>query len=515
MRSFVPIPAIVLLLAVGYSQSPSPTPAQQTGEVYQSQSVIRATTRLVVLDVVATDEKGQPVQDLKADHFTVLEDGKPQSLIGFSFQHPAVAVANARQLAPGVVSNAPAYTDASSMNVILLDAINTDFSSHAYAQEMLIKYLDANPRIQPTAVYALDAKLNLLHDFTTDTRALRDVLAHYKPSGPAHIATVEAAAAAVFSQRGSFQASAQGRGMAFGAMRFMARSLSGYPGRKNLIWVSEGFPLNLFPEATMGDGVLVTEDYSPIVEQIADELMSAQVAVYPIDAAGVTMADRFPALTAMKSMAERTGGKTFYNRNDIDLGVRTSIDDGSTYYTMEYYPQNKNWDHKFRRIEVKVNRPGVKLQYRDGYFGIPPYREGGDVVASAFSRALDVDAPSSTGVLFQASVPISPDKPGKVAVKFAIDPHTVAFERNGDGSRHAALNCVVWAYPNGKGDPLRAEGGTINANVTPEVYEQIMKSYIPCERTLDLKRGSYTLRLGVLDRTTSLIGSLSQKIAVP
>lgn len=52
----------------------------------QSQTVLRATTRLVILDVVATDEKGQPVADLKAEDFTVLEDGKPQQLIDFGFQ---------------------------------------------------------------------------------------------------------------------------------------------------------------------------------------------------------------------------------------------------------------------------------------------------------------------------------------------------------------------------------------------------------------------------------------------
>lgn len=498
---------VFALVIAGYSQSPQ----VQAGPIYQSQTVLRATTRLVVLDVIATDAQGHPITDLKAENFKVLEDGKEQDLIGFSFQRPSV-VPQTRQLPPGVISNFPGYTSASSLNVILLDAINTDFSNHAYAQDMLIKYLETNPTIQPTAVFALEGKMRLLHDFTTDTKALRDVLAHYKPEGPTHIADVYSAAAAVFSQRGSYQTSAQGRVAAFSGMRFLARALAGYPGRKNLIWLSEGFPLNLFPEALMGEGVLATENYSGISEQIADELMNAQIAVYPIDAAGVSMSDRFPAQTAMRSMAERTGGKTFFNRNDIDVGVRTSIDDGSTYYTLEYYPRNHIWDHKFRNIEVKIDRPGVKLQYRRGYFGVPPMRDGENTAVANFSRALDVDAPFSTGVLFQASVAPAP---GKVVVKFAIDPHTIAFQGAADENRSAALNCVVWAYPNGKGDPVRAEGHTINANVKPEVYEQIMKSYLPCERTLELKRGNYTLRLGVLDRNTSLIGSLIEKIAVP
>src|SRR5262249_14481212 len=152
----------------------------------------RSTTRLVVLDVVATDDKGQPVRGLKAEDFAVTEDGKPQEIIDFSFHTPGpLKVVPAT---PNVISNISPFSGHSCLNVILLDAINTDFSNHAYAQEMLIKYLNGGPAIQPTAVYALEGRLKLLHDFTTDTRALSDVLNHYNPGGPTHIPTVDAAA---------------------------------------------------------------------------------------------------------------------------------------------------------------------------------------------------------------------------------------------------------------------------------------------------------------------------------
>src|SRR5207253_1708927 len=151
--------------------------------------------------------------------------------------------------------NAPGYTGNSCLNIILLDAINTDFSNHAYAQEMLIKYLGASPTIQPTAVYALEQHLRLLHGFTTDTKELREVLAKYRPMNtPTHLPTVEAAASP-FQRRGSFQASPLGRLAAFEGMAFLAHSLAGYPGRKNLIWISEGFPVNLFPESLMEFGI--------------------------------------------------------------------------------------------------------------------------------------------------------------------------------------------------------------------------------------------------------------------
>ena len=415
--------------------------------------------------------------------------------------------------ASNILSNAPQFSSTSCLNVILLDAINTDFSNHAYAQDMLVKYLETNPAIQPTAVFALDSKLTMLHDFTTDTAALREVVAHFKPQGPTHIADVYAAASP-FSRRGSYQVTPQGRQLTAKSMLFLARSLGGYPGRKNLLWLSEGFPINLFPDFNAGEGVMTVEDYSPMAERIADELMNAQVALYPIDAAGVAINDRFPAHTAMEGMAERTGGKTFYNRNDIDLGIRTSIDDGSTYYTLEYYPQNRVWDTKFRRIELKVNRPHAKLSYREGYYALGPIGGSSESVTDTFSRALDRDAPSSASVLFQAGVvQPSAQTQNKVVVNFGIDPHTLAFEKQGDDLQHARISCVVWAYP-AKGDPVRAEGDS-SAAIKDDVYQKIMHSYFPCQRSLSLKPGHYTLRLGVLDETTDLIGTMTTQVNVP
>lgn len=502
-------PALVYPQADSANQSGA---TQKKEPVYQSPTVLRATTRLVVLDIVALDEKGQPIPDLKADDFTVLEDGKPQRISDFSFHHPVAASAPARQLAPNVISNAPQFSSNSCMNVILLDAINTDFSSHAYAQDMLVKYLESSPTIQPTAVFALEGKLSMLHDFTTDTKVLRDVVAHFFPQGPEHIPDVYSAASP-FQRRGSFKANPRAREITAKAMLFLSRSLGGYPGRKNLIWLSEGFPINLFPDVQAGDGIMVVEDYSPLAERIADELMNAQVALYPIDAAGVSINDRFPARTAMMSMSERTGGKTFYNRNDIDTGIRTSIDDGSTYYTLEYYPQNRVWDAKFRRIELKLTRPHARLNYRQGYYALGPTGGSDRSVSDSFSQALDRNAPTSAAILFQAGVVLpSAQTQGKVLVNIGIDPHTLVFEQQSDNLRHAKITCVVWAYP-AKGDPVRAEGES-NAALKEDVYQQMMRSYFPCQRSLALKPGEYTLRLGVLDETTNLIGTTTTQVSV-
>ena len=107
-------------------------------------TTLRTNTRLVVVDVVATDSKGQPVTDLKPADFTLLEDGKPQKISGFNFEHPGAAPAAVvqAQLPASVVTNAPKF-ESNSLNVILFDTVNGEFAEHAYARDQLLKFLNA------------------------------------------------------------------------------------------------------------------------------------------------------------------------------------------------------------------------------------------------------------------------------------------------------------------------------------------------------------------------------------
>ena len=74
----------------------------------------------------------------------------------------------------------------------------------------------------------------------------------------------------------------------------------------------------------------------------------------------------------MYAMAEDTGGQAFVNTNDLTQAVSKAISNGSNYYTLTYSPSNMDWDARFRAIKVKVDQPGVKLTYRNGYFAVDP-----------------------------------------------------------------------------------------------------------------------------------------------
>jgi VWFA-related protein len=531
MRSLSSFLAFVLLLFFLPSRNML---AQNTQEgVYQSQTVFRANTRLVVVDVVATDNKGQPVKDLHAQDFTVLENGTQQKVSDFIFHHPGESEALPQpKLAPNVVSNTPQFRSGS-LNVILFDFVNGDLTAHAYAKDQLVQFLNSGELGQPLAIFALQRQVKLLHDFTTDSAALKESVQHYKPPVQSNQTESFESRESAFSNQGNYHTNERDIETTLNQLNVLAKILKGYPGRKNLIWLSESFPLSLFPETTLKNSNGLAEkggafdtlqnsapfkSYAALVRKVADALMDAQVAVYPVDAGALGRDSHLAAQHTMNDVAAWTGGEAFINRNDLAASMQTSVDDGSTYYTLEYYPSNKKWDGEFRSIRVKADRPGVKLRYRLGYYAVDPEKENkdeADKLAETVSRAMEFDTPSYTAVRFQAGVLPPSEKSKKVVVNFAVDPHTVTFAHGADGLEHARVGCVVWAYGKDKEKPAMAKEVTQNAGLKPEVYKQLLSQYFPCKQAIDLKPGTYTLRLAVIDRTTNQIGTANAPVTVP
>jgi len=544
--------SVLVVPFLAHSQSPSP---QKGGASRETANTLKASTRLVVVDVVAVDRDGAPVADLAIDDFTVSEDGVAQKIAAFGYQRPAGLTATASPFPPNVFSNAPQYRT-SSLNVILLDGLNGEFASRAYAREQLLKYLEAHPSIPPTALYGLENKLKLLHGFTTDSKELADAVREFKPQVMNRISTVYATASP-FTQHGDVQSNDVSIMNTLSALDLLAQSLAAYAGRKNLVWLSEAFPETLFPDLFPGNspnaisasrdpgaalpdgamGVSLTPmqaaqaqsssgggtshvggaEYAALVRRVAEELASAQVAVYPIDAAGVGKISRVSGLATMRQMAERTGGKTFANQNDLDFSIGRSLEDGAAYYTLAYYPENKIWDGRFRQIQVATTRPGVSLRHRVGYYASDPgaaLPENATMkkLSEEFARALAWDAPDATAVLFRATV--APGAGQKTTVSFAIDPHTLKFEETPDGVQHARVSCAVVVY-SAKGVPVKEELNNMISKVQADQFQKLMNGSFPCQVTLGLNPGKYVLRVGVTDRASRRMGSTTASVTVP
>ncbi len=576
------LPAVfaIILISIGtQSQTaspnpPAPTAPQQASPNYETATVLKAITRLVVVDVVATNNKGEAITDLKSEDFTVLEDGAEQKVRAFNLQMPVHEPPQDAQqlakLADNVSTNIPRYNVNNALNVILLDALNTGLGNQAYMRDEMLRYLKTIPTGQPVAVYTLGRKLTLLQDFTSDPEILRKAALNLKaessrlqenplggtgaqilPTGFVDAGLVPAQMVANmdrFLKEETGQMQDMRVTITLEALRSIARALAGYPGRKNLLWISEAFPLDVNPEAALIGPA--PHSYTSDLARVADNLIDAQVAVYPIDARGLTNSPTFdPASTGvdqlgrsmganggrlqssissgdedlmsahatMQEMAEKTGGRAYYNRNDLDAAIRSGIADGSTYYTLAYYPENKDWNGKFRKIQVKAKRPGVKLRYRLGYFAVDPKSfatQNAKLQVALFNEAMNIDYPISTGLHFMAGV-IQPSEStqNKLRLNFAIDPHALSIDNGADGVRHATVECGVAVYDE-KGKFLTMAVNVFKAEMTTEIYTRVMKSQLPCQHLIDLKPGKYLLRLGVRDAQTGLIGTSNARVTI-
>jgi VWFA-related protein len=234
----------------------------------------RTNTRLILVDVVVTDRKGEPVTALKAEDFTVEENGKKQkvSILVPPGAAPQVASTPAP---PGILSNRPEHVGPAGIpTVLLLDATNSPFKEQAYARLQMLKYAAEQEQSgRPIAVVALTDRLHVLQQFTSDPQVLVTAIKNFKPeeqilqpgAGPAPTAVppdmagpgtfgiqllIAQTEVAGFANLQAGHDIERRTLITIEAMRSLARMLGGLPGRKNVVWLTANFPFDLKPVAS-------------------------------------------------------------------------------------------------------------------------------------------------------------------------------------------------------------------------------------------------------------------------
>ena len=347
--------------------------------------------------------------------------------------------------------------------------------------------------------------------------------------------------------------------MTLEAISEVARYLAAVPGRKNLIWFAGDFPVPIFPR--FDQKMQMTDNTIPIsqVLKAADLVTKARVAIYPVYAGGMMVenvvsadnvgagsavsvgrmgstspmgaytsehSERADVTTLMNQIASDTGGKAFYNTNDLDTAIGRSLADGSQYYTLVYSPENKKMDGQFRKIEVKVAGAKVKLSYRRGYNADEEMvrAQDGKADENPLRRELTHGMPNTTQILFSAHVvPMSPQpEPGSKkagmnpaltgpTTRYSIDLrilcNDVKLEEGANGIHQGAVTVGLMGWDS-KGKALNWEEGTQNMALKPETYASAQKSGIPAYMEVDLPNTDLYIKLGVEDVATGKTGTL-------
>lgn len=539
-------------------------------------TTLHVEARTVVVDVVATDARDQPVQDLGIRDFQVLEDGRPQQIAYFEAHMAAPAkLEPAEKLPPGIFSNAPVTAPADAVNLILMDALNTPLRDQVFVRQAMEKYLDTTAPGASLAMFALDARLRLVQGFTSDIAALRTAidspLAHPQLSPLLNTAQDNANDQQVIQQieqagiqEGSLRANPLSNApanplsstavgnvafarqtlqdtntfkrdervnMTLEALQQIARYLGGIPGRKNLIWFSGAFPFAIFPDPTMPgyDNTLLqganVREYKERLDRTAALLTAAQVAIYPIDPKGADGAGKLTEQATMEELASQTGGEAFYNRNNLGDGVARAVENGSHYYTIAYTPTNSRVDGTYRNIEVMVEGRKLHLNYRKGYFATEASPPPGDPLRSL----MDPGMPNFSQVLYKMLVqPTSPQPAAtspragdnaavqgpvmRETVLFRIEDKDLDFTPAPDGSRKASLEVAIVAY-DANGKPVNWLNRTIEAGLNAPAPGAPVQRAIAFPLQIDLPANAATLRTGVYEAAGSKAGTLELPVA--
>ena len=401
MRRFVPLSILFLLLP----QSPAQEPAQKQEDV-----VFKSSSNLVIFDVTVRDKGGKELQNLKKEDFTVLEDGKPQSISVFELQKlgdevaPAIAAAPApaapakkvdAQARPQQITTAAAgqvqYQDKRLM-VMLFDFTAMGVPEQIRAQDAAKKFVSEKmAKSDLMSIMTFTSQLNVDQDFTDDRDRLMEVINGFHIGMSSDLAadasngddtTGEDTGAAFDADQTEFNIFNTDRKLA--ALESAVKMLAGLPEKKALVYFSAG---------VSKQGV---ENQSQLRSTV-NAAVRANVSFYPIDARGLTAlppgGDASKANSKGSSMfsgtqqtnqrnsfndqqetlttlAADTGGKAFLDDNDLAMGIKAAQDDVRSYYIVGYYSTNDKQDGKYRRVQIKLNEKiQAKLDYRSGYFG--------------------------------------------------------------------------------------------------------------------------------------------------
>lgn len=522
-----PVVCAVAAAVLGAAQHPQqPPPRFRTG------------IDVIQVDVTVLDRNRRPVRALTAADFTVLEDGKPQSIVGFTeivIPEPEVPPARwMRDVAPDVRTNdVPA--EGRLVVIVLDDATLPPVAGMATsAKDIARKIVDS---MGPQDLAAVVFTLNNRHsqDFTADRARLLGAIDRFAPAFgytqvPANIDS--------FTQRGNPTAFADDglyRQYSIGTVTRAAEYLRSIPQRrKTLFYVSVGIPIDIeeaFTPLNLGaEGVRANASVTQqtLIRELQDtfaQAVTANVNIYAVDPAGLGGMENFLTsrrvelpearrqaglqIDYLRTVAENSGGRAIVDTNDLERAIGEVFAENSSYYLLGYQTANAAQDGRYRRLDVRVNRPGVTVQSRKGYFTPRPPKP----------RKADEPEPSPlvtamAGFLPKGDVPMQ-----VVAVPFAIPGRKEAAVAVVARLQHPPVakrtvqqvELIASAFdPQGKPKASRRQTARVVILPTDDArveYEALAR--------IDLKPGQYNLRIAAHNSALDKSGSVYYDVDVP
>ncbi|MFZ3217076.1 MAG: VWA domain-containing protein [Candidatus Acidiferrales bacterium] len=539
---------------------PPPASAQQSAAQqpppHQSSAVLRSSSDLVRIDVEVTDKSGKPIKGLSANQFTVTDEGKPQAITSFSYSDiEAIETASAEDAKPIVVSvdnegpnspSADAISDAlrdRRLIVLFFDLTSMQTDDLIRAHDAADKFVkNQMTRADVVAVVIFSTRITVLANFTNDRAVLARAIAQLTPDNSANLASPLYAAA----ENGEYDVQ-EYTGAAYtpdetefnvfntdqklAAVEGLADVLSGIPGRKALVEFTGGI-------------TQTGEENRTQLRAATDAANRADVSIYSIDSRGLLAAppggdvttnaatgtsmftgasvfhqtdQREDSRDTLATLSTDTGGKAFFDLGDLSDAFPAIQRDNGGYYLVGYNlgPDVKR-DGRWRAIRVKVNVPGARVRYRDGYYAPRDFQhlekeDRDQQIADAINSdhpVVELPVAVETGVFRlsanQAYVPI--------AAKISSSALDWAQKHN---KQHAEFDFAVEVRAVPSRQIVAQLRDTIQVNLDALHFAQVRRSNLLYQGGMVLAPGNYHLKFVARENESGKIGTFEQDLTVP
>lgn len=354
------------ILALAVLGSAAAIAAQQTVSVppslAQNPPALKTQT---VLNVVVTDKAGHPIPGLGQADFTLLDNGHPSAITSFA----------------AVDTTAPAAADSAppTQVVLVIDEVNTPFVAVSTERMQLHLFLTQNQGhlALPVSVLLLtDSGVKRMNQPTTDGNAL-----------DAQLRQEQSTLRAIPNSAG-FYGGTDRLQISLQALSRMAEELAALPGRKLVVWISQGWWMFNSPNVIMSDSQ--RKAFFGAVVDFSTVLLRGQITLDSIDPLGTEDASNFrnfewqdflkpvtipkkgdPGDVALQVLATHSGGQVQFGSNDIASEVTRCVADGTVWYRLTFNPEPSEAPDTWHSLTVKVDKPGVKVRAAYGYYGGP------------------------------------------------------------------------------------------------------------------------------------------------
>jgi len=522
----------------------------------QQTQTIKVNSQLVEINVVALGRDGQPVGDLTKDDFEILDNGKPQEVRFFALEAKTEHAAAPAPMPENVFSNKSLgkVAIAAGVSVVLFDLLNTEFADQANAKQQLLSLMHKMPPGERIGVYVLGREVSVLHDFTDDPRQLAAVLAHFEGRPSPELAGVKdtqtgpvdlGPAASRFAEAERLLKGAQNvqrdyfnvdrATITLNAIKDIAHHLAQQPGRKSLVLISGSFPFTLgvsqqdLDEMAKDSPNRERGSFQTLFESAMRAVSDANVAIYPVDARGLIPSSLYDAgnlagspdgysrtderkrpldstanLDSMQNLANKSGGRAFFNTNDLQQSISAALADNRVTYTLAFSPAAEP-DDKFHTLRVNVRRKDITLRYRHGYLAASRIQRPSDpraILEDAVASPLEA---SAIRLIVKAEAPKSVG--GAWRLVTTVDSHDLAVaEQNAKWVGHLQ---ILYSVQTETGRELEGTLDNVNLDLKQEVWARIAADGLPMTKEFQAPPNAFKLRIAVRDASTGRVGSVS------